>query len=810
MADITITTDLRQLQALDQQVTRSRTNVQNLGQAGQAASRGMNRFGVGMQQAGYQVGDFIVQVQSGTNWMVAFGQQATQLVGILPMFNSVMGISGTALVGLSAGLGIAIPLVTAIGAAFMRTSGAGREMEDVLGDLEDRVSSVSDLLDRLEASYDDSADAASRFTAEIRENIQALIEADIRQAQREIAALGEELNEMFSVSEGIQTGRIANFFDVNIGLAFTEAGRAQREQARLLTSSFIHLQGVIAEGNLPLEEQAETLQRMRRLAEQLADMNGERSEQEDALIRQLAEAANEAFRLADETERATRSESELIALAREENHTAELRAQLEERRANLMEEYLQRRREAIREELQSSEGMSETERLRLELEDRRARLMEEYLQRRRAALQEELQNAGQLTETERLRAELEERRARLMQEFLQRRREERQAAEAIADKQLEAASAAERLADEIGQGAVKALELAGVDIESGVSAAAQAAAQLAANLGISLNAAISMVNLQRSLQQGGGRGQDPRRFMPGGSEAGYQSELGYQTIDELIEQFSGRGRGGGGGGGRSYTDIISEMEREVQQRLEILRLSERQQRVREIELEILNQIEGEVDAVTAAEIRGAAERINAIEMQVSELERLREQQEHLAQTIGNAFGDAMTSIITGTEDAGDAFRNMARRIVAELFDVLVVQRMVANLTQAIGGIGGGSSGGGGGGFLGNLLGGFLGGRASGGTMNANQPYLVGERGPEIVMPGRQSTVMNSNLSAQAMGGTQQVDVRVFVDDNGNFDAKVERISSNTIRSAAPAIVQQSVGAVVDQRRRGGAMKGVFG
>ena len=279
----------------------------------------------------------------------------------------------------------------------------------------------------------------------------------------------------------------------------------------------------------------------------------------------------------------------------------------------------------------------------------------------------------------------------------------------------------------------------------------------------------------------------------------------------FVRNYPARGSSGAGGsggaGGTSYTDIINRMEQEVQQRLEILQLSERQQRVREIELEILNQIEGEVDAVTAAEIRGAAERINAIEMQVSELERLREQQEHLAQTIGNAFGDAMTSIITGTEDAGDAFRNMARRIVAELFDVLVVQRMVANLTQAIGGIGGG----GGGGFLGNLLGGFTGGkRASGGTMNANQPYLVGERGPEIVMPGRQSTVMNSNLSAQAMGGTQQVDVRVFVDDNGNFDAKVERISRNTVRSAAPAIVQQSVGAVVDQRRRGGAMKGVFG
>ena len=45
-------------------------------------TKGSNRMGVAMQQTGYQVGDFLVQVQSGTNPMVAFGQQATQLVGV--------------------------------------------------------------------------------------------------------------------------------------------------------------------------------------------------------------------------------------------------------------------------------------------------------------------------------------------------------------------------------------------------------------------------------------------------------------------------------------------------------------------------------------------------------------------------------------------------------------------------------------------------------------------------------------------------------------------------------------------------------
>jgi len=108
-----------------------RFSVQDLQQASQRmqgfernlanSRRGMNDFGVGIQQAGYQIGDFLVQVQSGTNWMVAFGQQATQLVGILPMFASNLGMSVGSMIALSSGLGIAIPLLTAVGAAFMRS-----------------------------------------------------------------------------------------------------------------------------------------------------------------------------------------------------------------------------------------------------------------------------------------------------------------------------------------------------------------------------------------------------------------------------------------------------------------------------------------------------------------------------------------------------------------------------------------------------------------------------------------------------------------------------------------------------------------
>jgi len=120
--DLKYVVDSTQLKKANQELDRTDKALRNTGSLASSSGKKMNKFGVAMQQTGYQVGDFLVQVQSGQNALVAFGQQATQLVGILPMFNSFMGLSGTALVGLSAGLGIAIPLVTAIGAAIMRTS----------------------------------------------------------------------------------------------------------------------------------------------------------------------------------------------------------------------------------------------------------------------------------------------------------------------------------------------------------------------------------------------------------------------------------------------------------------------------------------------------------------------------------------------------------------------------------------------------------------------------------------------------------------------------------------------------------------
>ena len=143
--------------------------------------RGMGQMGMATQQVGYQVGDFLVQVQSGTNFMVAFGQQATQLVGILPAFSRQLGMSVGTLIGISSVLGIVIPLVTAIGAAFMRTSSeADSSSESVnayseaLKGLQSSLKDTQVEIDKLSFGVSDPAMAAA---------LKALAEAELTLAQ---------------------------------------------------------------------------------------------------------------------------------------------------------------------------------------------------------------------------------------------------------------------------------------------------------------------------------------------------------------------------------------------------------------------------------------------------------------------------------------------------------------------------------------------------------------------------------------------------------------------------------------------------
>lgn len=106
---------------------RSERGANQLGANMGKATRSTRKFAMtGMQQAGYQVGDFAVQVGAGTSAVQAFGQQGSQLLGIFGPVGAM--------------LGAVVAIVAALGNAFMKSK---KEAMDFAGATEALASAQS-------------------------------------------------------------------------------------------------------------------------------------------------------------------------------------------------------------------------------------------------------------------------------------------------------------------------------------------------------------------------------------------------------------------------------------------------------------------------------------------------------------------------------------------------------------------------------------------------------------------------------------------------------------------------------------------
>ena len=168
----------------------------------------------------------------------------------------------------------------------------------------------------------------------------------------------------------------------------------------------------------------------------------------------------------------------------------------------------------------------------------------------------------------------------------------------------------------------------------------------------------------------------------------------------------------------------------------------------------------------------------------------------VADMIGDKFGDAFMSMVDGTMTAKDAFRAMARDIIKELYRIFVVKQITGFITSAITGAFAPASAAGTGGAVAPPVAP----RAMGGPVSGGRAYMVGERGPELVIPSRNSHVVPNNQ----MGGG------VVVQQTFNFAANGDESVKQIIAQQAPKIAKMTQQSIMESRRRGGQMKAVFG
>ena len=185
------------------------------------------------------------------------------------------------------------------------------------------------------------------------------------------------------------------------------------------------------------------------------------------------------------------------------------------------------------------------------------------------------------------------------------------------------------------------------------------------------------------------------------------------------------------------------------------------------------------DEKTAAKLKEVAKQkeIQQNKVLIEQVKTLDQLWKDIGTTIGDGVKNAIKGVVQGTQTLGQAAMNVLNSISNKLLD--------AGINALLGGVFGGSS-----------IGKFLG-FANGGRPPVGEPSIVGERGPELFVPGSAGTIIPNNK----LGGGTTNNIVVNVDASGSSVEGEGQSAGELGRMLASAIQQE----LVRQQRPGGLL-----
>jgi len=654
----------------------------------------MNGNNMAIQQLGYQFGDFAVQVQGGTSAFVAFSQQGSQLAGILPMIAGPLGLSMGAAVGLSAALGILIPIVSAAGRMFMEMNTSAKEAANKIKNFEENLKSAK-------AETFEMVEALRLLKSGFETKAELALSDNLIKAQ-------DHLKAMLVAQENINKAQFESDTDRQTALDVAQkAIDKAREKVDLAREDVrLHKQASVA-----LDKEKDKQKRNNSIVNQLVVARRIILEQEQKAIEEKAKESSE---LAD----AERLLGEQAIVATIKNIETEIK----------------KKKEAAEAEKAFNQGV-----VKNRIDGVNAHYAyEEKMAKEKAARDKRV---AEIKEKERLR---------------------------LVDLAVSASGTQGR------GGAIAPTK--GQVAEMGMGPQDTG---LQGRLGLQQKIFSSLAKQSKTLEYTLGL-------------SGRELIVGQQKLEtfNLINQLQESGLKYGS---EAYNDAVMALDANHKRILAAYDLAEAEKLADE-EATRRNNI--------------LLEQYSKIE---EELQNQAQKQKELADTIANTFGDAFMSIVDGTKSAKDAFKDMARDIIKQLYRILVVEQMVASISGAI------RSSFGGGAPQGPMPSGNVvpdtrmlkyanGGVVGSPTtfpMSGGKTGLMGEAGPEAIMPLKRGS--NGKLGVQMEGGGATTVVQNF-NFSANGDDSVKRI----IAQAAPKIAQMTKSEIINDRRRGGTMKATFG
>ena len=195
---------------------------------------------------------------------------------------------------------------------------------------------------------------------------------------------------------------------------------------------------------------------------------------------------------------------------------------------------------------------------------------------------------------------------------------------------------------------------------------------------------------------------------------------------------------------------------------------------------LINQILKDNPTLIRSQVEAQISQNDVLKAQIKSAEELKGLYSDIGMTIKSGVIDAIQGAIDGTKSLQDVATGLLNKIANKLLDVATNFALFGTMSGT--GTGGG------------LLGGLIP-RAKGGSVSGGTPYLVGERGPELFMPGRSGGIAPTGSFG---GGTNVV---VNVDATGS-NVQGDDQSSKQLGVMLAAAVQKEL---IKQKRPGGIL-----
>ena len=253
---------------------------------------------------------------------------------------------------------------------------------------------------------------------------------------------------------------------------------------------------------------------------------------------------------------------------------------------------------------------------------------------------------------------------------------------------------------------------------------------------------------------------------------------------------SGKSGGGGGTKADNYDERLETVKAYIEQ-------LEKANRLAKVEIETFGKgtIEREKALALARlgvstteternKILEVAEATGRYKQQLEELEKAKRQAADAARYFGDVANDAITDLIVNGKSAEDVLKNIAKSLASTAIRGLLTGQGPLGLA--------------GGGLFGAIFG--PSGKAGGGSVFGGTPYMVGESGPELFMPGQSGTIIpNGRLGSGGgvvISPTYAIDARGSQMSEAQFRAILAQNNAQ-LRAEVPSLV-------ADASRRAGA------